>query len=560
MASSPSAPALRHHDGREWKTLTWADLQERVLRVASRLVEESIDPGDRVAILSHNSVEWRICDLAIQFAGGVTVPVYPTLPDRDANRILDHSGSRLVFVSSEQDAARVAPTRAVRMDAEMAGWTSTGPTGEQLAQVERRAEAVQPDDLCTIVYTSGTTGEPKGAMLANRSLVDITRAALEAFPLGPDDETLSFLPYAHVFERINGTLICIACGASSWLSRGTNRLVADFRECRPTIMVSVPRVYEKMHQQVMAQVAKSGPPRRLLFNFALDQGRRRARGQFAPLHPIADRMVLAKLRQALTGGRLRFFISGGAPLGRTVEEFFWSIGIKILNGWGMTETSSGACSNSLSAHRFETVGRPLPGVEMRLADDGELLVKSPGNMLGYFRDQANTEETLVDGWLRTGDVAEIDEEGFVRITDRKKDLIKTSGGKFVAPQLHESRLGQSPVIEQAVVVGDQRPYVVALIAPNWPEVRRETGLNGDSARLVDDDRVRALVQRYVDELNQDLGSWETIKYFSLVEEISEARGEITPTLKVKRRVVEANHRDRIEEMYAQRRPPAEVTR
>jgi long-chain acyl-CoA synthetase len=359
-----------------------------------------------------------------------------------------------------------------------------------------------------------------------------------------------------VFERINGIFEGFASGASTWLSRGSDRLIDDLRECRPSVMVSVPRVYEKMHQRVMAQVAVSPPHRRRLFRWAVGQGRRRSRGQSAPLHRVADILVLSKLRRLLTGGRLRFFVSGGAPLSREVEEFFWSIGVKILNGWGMTETSSGACSNTLTAHRFETVGRPLPGVEVRVADDGELLITSPGNMLGYFRDEAATAEVLADGWLRTGDVGEIDADGFVRITDRKKDLIKTSGGKYVAPQVHENRLKQAAVIENAVVLGDGRPYVVALIVPDWQAVKLETGTDGAPEQLVEDPRVRELIQRHVDELNQDLGSWETIKYFDLLpHEFSEESGELTPTLKVKRKAVAERHRDKIEAMYAHKKPP-----
>jgi long-chain acyl-CoA synthetase len=550
----------RYHDGREWRTVSWGQMRERALRVAVHLLDEGIEPGDRIAILSENRLEWLVCDLAIQMAGGVTVPIYPTAPTRMVQHVLDHSGSRLVFVAGQDDQARLAPRRTLRMDAEVAGWMAEDSAAEALAWVQARSEAVRPDDLCTIVYTSGTTGDPKGVMLAHRCIADMVRSSLDAFPVGPEDEALSFLPYAHVFERINGLFVGFGSGASAWLSRGIDRLADDLRECRPTVMVSVPRVYEKMHQRVMAQVGVSPGHRRLLFRWALDQGRRRSRGQWAPFHAIADRLVLSKLRYLLCGGRLRFFVSGGAPLSREIEEFFWSIGVKILNGWGMTETSSGACSNTLSAHRFETVGRPLPGVQMRVAEDGELLVQGPGNMLGYFRDEAATAETLVDGWLRTGDIGEIDPDGFIRITDRKKDLIKTAGGKFVAPQMHEARLQQAPVIERAVVLGDERPYVVALIVPDWHAVKLETGLDGDPERLVDDEHVRALIQRHVDELNQDLGSWETIKYFVLLpNDFSEASGEVTPTLKVKRRVVEAHHHDKIEEMYAHKKPPAQAT-
>jgi long-chain acyl-CoA synthetase len=551
---------VRHHDGGDWRAVSWSQMREWAQRVAVHLLDAGVEPGDRSAILAENRLEWLVCDLAIQMVGGVTVPIYPTVPTRTVQHILDHSGSRMVFVANDEDRARLAPHRAIRMDTEVSEWMAEDQAAEALAWVQARAEAVRPDDLCTIVYTSGTTGEPKGVMLAHRCIADIVRSSLEAFPVGPEDEALSFLPYAHVFERINGIFESFASGATGWLSRGIDRLADDMRECRPTVMVSVPRVYEKMHQRVMAQVAVSPGHRRLLFRWAVGQGRRHSRGQWAPLHAIADRLVLAKLRYLLCGGRLRFFVSGGAPLSREVEEFFWSIGVKILNGWGMTETSSGACSNTLAAHRFETVGRPLPGVEMSVAEDGELLVRSPGNMLGYFRNEAATAETFVDGWLRTGDVGEIDPDGFIRITDRKKDLIKTASGKFVAPQVHESRLQQAAVIERAVVLGDERPYVVALIVPEWHALKLETGIDGDPERLVEDERVRARIQRHVDELNQDLGSWETIKYFELLpHDFSEEGGEVTPTLKIKRRVIETHHRDKIEAMYAHKKPPAEAT-
>jgi long-chain acyl-CoA synthetase len=559
-ASLEQRTYVRYHDGDDWRPVSWSQMREWAQRVAVHLLDAGVEPGDRSAILAENRLEWLVCDLAIQMVGGVTVPIYPTVPTRTVQHVLDHSGSRMVFVASEEDQARLAPHRAIRMDTEVSEWMAEATAAEALAWVQARAEAVRPDDLCTIVYTSGTTGEPKGVMLAHRCIADIVHSSLEAFPVGPEDEALSFLPYAHVFERINGIFESFASGASGWLSRGIDRLADDLRECKPTVMVSVPRVYEKMHQRVMAQVAVSPGHRRLLFRWAVGQGRRRSRGQWSPLHAIADRLVLAKLRYLLCGGRLRFFVSGGAPLSREIEEFFWSIGVKILNGWGMTETSSGACSNTLSAHRFETVGRPLPGVEMRVAEDGELLVRSPGNMLGYFRNEAATAETFVDGWLRTGDVGEIDADGFIRITDRKKDLIKTAGGKFVAPQVHESRLQQAAVIERAVVLGDERPYVVALIVPEWHAVKLETGIDGDPERLVEDERVRARIQRQVDDLNQDLGSWETIKYFALLpHDFSEESGEVTPTLKIKRRVVEAHHRDKIEAMYAHKKPSAEAT-
>jgi len=323
-------------------------------------------------------------------------------------------------------------------------------------------------------------------------------------------------------------------------------------------MVSVPRVYEKMHQQVMAIVREQPPYRRAIFRWALAQGRRRTSGQPAPLYPLADRVVLSPIRRRLTGGRLRFFVSGGAPLSTEVESFFWAIGVKVLNGWGMTETASGATSNTERRHEFETVGPPLPGVDLKIAGDGEILVKSPGNMVGYYNNAEATAETLEDGWVRTGDIGEVDSAGFLRITDRKKELLKTAGGKFVAPTPMETRLMQDPAIERVVVIGDERPYVTALIVPDWKTLEVEHGIAGRPEDLSDDDRAKAVVQRGVDDLNRDLGSWETIKYFALLpHDFTEESGELTPTLKVKRRIVQERYRDQIETMYQGKvRPPA----
>jgi len=478
----------------------------------------------------------------------VTVPIYPSTPAQMAQVIVENAGARTAFAAAAL-ADRLQVDRLVTLEGDLEQWVADAPDPELLAEVEARAAAISPDDLVTLVYTSGTTGVPKGVMLAHRCIVDMARSCLEVFDLGPDDEALSFLPYSHVFERINGIFVGLAAGASGWIARGVPRLLDDLHECRPTVMVSVPRVYEKMHQQVMAVVRESPPWRRAIFNWAVGQGRRRARGQAAPTYALAERIVLGPLRRRLTGGRLRFFVSGGAPLSSEVEGFFWALGVRILNGWGMTETASGATSNTEERHEFETVGPPLPGVEIRIAEDGEILVRSPGNMLGYYGNPEATAESLQDGWVLTGDIGELDAAGFLRITDRKKELIKTAGGKFVAPAPMEARLMQHAEIERAVVIGDERPYVTALVVPDWRVLESE-GVSGRPEELLEDERARAAVQRSVDELNRDLGNWETIKYFELLPaDFTEESGELTPTLKVKRRVVQERYRDRIETMY-----------
>jgi len=546
---------VRHHDGEAWRPHSWREMADLCLRVAARLVAEGVRAGDRVGIMADNRLEWLYCDLAIQTAGAITVPIYPSTPARTAQAIAEDAGLGLAFVDDAlRDRMRL--DRLVAFDTDLPSWVAAAPDPELLAEVEARAAAVRPDDLATLVYTSGTTGMPKGVMLPHRCFVDMAHSALQVFDIGPDDESLSFLPYAHVFERINGVFVGLAAGASTWIARGVPKLVDDLAECRPTVMVSVPRVYEKMHQQVMAVVREETGRRRAIFNWAMAQGRRRMRGQPAPLYPLADRLVLGPLRKRLTGGRLRFFVSGGAPLSAEVESFFWALGVKILNGWGMTETASGATSNTMERHRFETVGPPLPGVEIRIADDGEILVKSPGNMTGYYHNPEATAETLDDGWVRTGDIGELD-DGFLRITDRKKELLKTAGGKFVAPAPMETHLMQDPAIERAVVIGDERPYVTALVVPDWKTLEVEHGIGGRPEDLVDDERAVAVVQRSIDELNRDLGSWEAIKYFALLpHDFTEENGELTPTLKVKRRIVQERYRDRIETLYQGKvRPP-----
>ena len=437
------------------------------------------------------------------------------------------------------------------MDSDVPTWVARRPA--QLAEIASRLAKVRPDDICTIVYTSGTTGDPKGVELAHRCLVDISRAALEVFPLDENDSTLSFLPYSHVFERINGTFVGLLFGGQTWISRGAEHLVEEIGGVQPTIICSVPRVYEKIYSAVMSRVEGSPGYRRALFRWALGVGRRHTvegrRGTMLDAqHRAADRLVLAGLRRRLTGGRLRFFISGGAALARDVEEFFWSIGVPILNGWGMTEMSSGACTNTLTDHKFLTVGKPLPGVQLKIAEDGEILVSSPGNMLSYHRNPGGTAETMRDGWICTGDIGEIDSEGFLRITDRKKALFKTAGGKYIAPQPIEFALVRDPLIDRAVIVGESRPYVTALIVPD-----REAAAH----RGMDESALEAHIQRVVDGVNAHLSHWETIKYFTLLaEDFTEARGELSLKLDVKRKVVSERYASQIQSMYEGKKPAA----
>ncbi len=555
-------PLLHYPDGGAWKVASWADARRAVLSIAGALVEAGVKPGDHVALMGENSLQWIYCDYGIQAAGAVAVPIYWGTVSEMTQVIAANCKAVLAIVSDAKTAAkfRTGETlkRIVRIDVEVAGWLEGPPAG--VDEVARRLQAIKPDDVCTIVYTSGTTGDPKGAELAHHSFVDSTRAVLKAFPLGRSDSTLTWLPFSHVFERINGTFAVLMFGGQMWLSHGVDRLAEDLAAVPPTIMLSVPRVYEKMHSAVMQRVREAGGMRHGLFNWAVDVGVRYSHTKRPGLllvgqHRLADRLVLAPLRRRLTGGRLRFFISGGAALARDIEEFFWAIGVPILNGWGMTETASGACSNTLEAHRFLTVGKPFPGIEIKIAGDGEILVKSPGNMLGYHDNPLATAEMLKDGWIYTGDIGELDPDGFLKITDRKKDLIKTAVGKYVAPQPLEFQIQRGELVEQAVVIGEARPYVTALIVPDWAEVAKR--VPGRPEDLVGDPRVIDLIKADIDALNKTLGNWEQIKYFTLLPHaFTEESGEITPTLKVKRRVITQKYAPQIESMYTGKSKPS----
>ena len=530
-------------------------MQRDVLAVASALVDSGVKAGDHVILMSENRLEWLFCDLGIQAAGAITVPIYPNVSAEIAQRIATDCQANLAIVSDATKAAKLKIAddlqKLVLMDDEVSSWVAQQP--QKLAEISSRLAGIQPDHVCTIVYTSGTTGDPKGVELAHRNLVDTCRAILKVHPLSESDSTLSFLPYAHVFERINCIFIGLMFGGQAWISRGADHLADELSEVQPTIMCSVPRLYEKMYAAVMARVREAAPPRQALFRWAIRVGSRFAheptRGPLLSAeHRLADRLVLAPLRRRLTGGRLRFFITGGAGLAQEIEEFFWAIGVPILNGWGMTETSSGACSNTLHEHRFLTVGKPFPGVELKIADDGEILVKSPGNMLGYHNNPAATAEISKDGWIYSGDIGEIDAGGFLKITDRKKSIFKTAGGKYVAPLQLEFALMQDPLVVRAVVIGEGRPYVSALIVPDR-EAAAKQGL--DEAGL------NARIQKTVDSVNEHLGNWETIKYFTLLpEDFTEESGELSLKLDVKRKVVAERYQDQIESMYTGKTKPS----
>jgi long-chain acyl-CoA synthetase len=548
-------PLIHYRRGDEWQVETWAEMRRHVLAVATGLIAAGVKPRDSVLLISENRVEWVYCDFAIQAIGAITVPVYPSSPAEMAQAIAADSGAKYAIASGASLAAKLRVGGALRevatMDGKVAEWVREPMSN--VVEISARLKQLTPEDICTIVYTSGTTGTPKGVELAHRNLVDTARAAIQAHPISDTDSSLSWLPYAHVFGRINEIFDGLTYGGETWISAGSDHLVEELQQVKPTIMCSAPRVYEKMYAAVLSRVQKASPTKRAIFKWAVRTGTRFSQtDKPGPLlqaqHRLADRLVLAALRKQLTGGRLRFFISGGAALAQNIEEFFWAIGVPILNGWGLTETSSGVCSNTLHQHRFLTVGKPLSGVELKIADDGEILVKGIGNMLGYHNNPEATAEVMKDSWFSTGDIGVIDADGFLKITDRKKSLFKTAGGKYIAPLHLEHSLLGDPIIERAMVVGDGRPYVTALIVPNRVAAK---------ARGLDEAQLTAHIQQTVDRVNSQVGHWETIKYFTLLpRDFTESDGELSLKLDIKRKVIQEHFKDQIESMYTGKSKPA----
>ena len=572
----PRPALVRRCTPEGFDTYSSNDVFDRIRTLSLGLAALGVKPGDRVALMSDSRPEWLIADLAILTAGAVTVPIYATLPAAPATGILADSGAEVAIVADETQAAKLrqagpSAPRLILIDGE----DGSGRDGETtLAAVQARghqrllaedglarrykeeAAAIDAGQLATIIYTSGTTGEAKGVMLTHAAIMANLINADAVVHLEETDEALSFLPLSHVFER-STVYMYLLKGVSLTFAESLDTVARDMVQVRPTVMTGVPRVFEKLHDRVHETVAQAPAIRQRLFRWAVGVGSARVQaarsgGRPPLLAGLADRVVLSKIRER-TGGRLRFVCSGGAPLPVHVCEFLLAVGIPVVEGYGLTETAPVLAINPLDAIRPGTVGPPPPSVELRIAEDGEILARGPNLMSGYYGKPEATAEAIRDGWFHTGDIGRFDDAGYLVITDRKKELLVTAGGKNIAPQPVEQQLKQHPLVAEAVLIGDRRPYLTVLVVPDFAALATALGepAAADREALVRRSDVLRLYDPLVAAVNAGRPAYEQMKRYKLVPaELSIAGGELTPTLKVKRRVIAEKWGGLIEELYA----------
>jgi len=581
VAATPDREAYQYPDGDEWPWLTWRQAADRAESIAAGLIGLGIGSEDRVAILAATRVEWVLADFGIMCAGAATTTVYPTSSADEAGYILGDSGSRVVFAESDEQVQKVRANRktlpdvikVITFDGSGDGdWVITladlEAAGQELLAkdpdlVKKASEAIEPEHLATLIYTSGTTGRPKGVRLV-QDCWTYTAAAQQACGLITYEDTqYLWLPLSHSFGKVllTGQL---TVGFKMAIDGRVDKIIENLPVIQPTIMAAAPRIFEKVYNKVVTTAREGGGLKYKIFSWSVATGQEVSRlrqagkqpsGALAVKYGVADKLVFSKLR-ARFGGRLRGFVSGSAPLAPEIAEFFDAANMPILEGYGLTETSASSCVNLVGDNRIGTVGRPLPGTEVKIAEDGEILLRSPGVMRGYHNLPEQTADVLEpDGWLHTGDIGEVDEAGHVRITDRKKDLIKTSGGKYVAPTYVEGQFKViSPYTSQIIVHGHGRNFCTALISLDPEGITGWAAQNGlaDKAypELVADPAVRELIAGHIKELNERLERWETIKSFAILpRDLTVEDGDLTPSMKLKRRAVEDRYRPLIDDMY-----------
>ena len=574
-SKSSKAALVEKVDG-SWRSIPYAEFWGRIRNFAAGLSGLGVVEGSRVALMSTNRPEWPISDLAIQSLGAVTVPIYPTLEPDQVAHIIGDSEARVVIVEDEEILQkisevrdRVQDLRVVVIEDEVAdrgedvlGFARVEEAGREnpVEGWEEGWRSLGLEDVATVIYTSGTTGLPKGVVLTHGNILSNLEGIVEALPLREDDIYLSFLPLSHVFERTSGQFLALSLGATTYYAESIEKVPENLREVKPTVMLSVPRLYEKMYDRVMERISSGPALRQRLFHVAIADGKRRyeiekeggkvGRGLEMRLG-LWDRLVFGKLKEAV-GGRARFFVAGGAKLSADIGQFFYAAGVKIIEGYGLTETSPVIACNRLEKTRFGTVGLPIRDVEVKISEDGEILTRGPHVMRGYLNNEKATAEVFTeDGWFRTGDVGEFDDHGYLKVTDRAKNLIVLSTGKNVAPQPIETSIVAAPHISQAILIGDGRKYVSTLLVPDYDAVRNSLGRDDSNERLSEDAQVRSLLEKELEEATRQFAGYERPKKFALLpEELSQERGELTPTLKVKLRVVRDHYADTIEKLYS----------
>ena len=570
-----SKVAVRYKEGGQWVGKTFEDVREIVRPLAFGLVTLGVEKGDRVAILGNTRPEWTYFDFAALSVGATVVPIYQTNSPEECRYVLENSDSKVVVV---EDAEQLEKVRAVRdqlpqleqivlmtggaEDAISMEELAAKGTGGDAATWETLYGAVAPEDICTFIYTSGTTGPPKGCVISHgnyRAMLDMVN---EVSVIEDEDLAYLYLPLAHSFALlIQFGTFDLGTTLAYW-ERDPLKILPNLAELKPTYFPSVPRIFEKIYTAATSGIEKEGGAKKAIFNWALGVGAKMRAAERSGHEPgfllqrqyaFADKQVLSKIRN-LFGGRIRLAVSGAAPINPEILRFFDAAGVLVLEGWGMTETSTAATISTPEDFKVGTIGKPFPGCEVRIAEDGEILVKGPNVFQGYHKNPEATDETIVDGWLHTGDIGEIDGEGFIKITGRKKDIIITAGGKNITPANLEAEIKQHPLVSQCVVVGDRRPYLVALVTLDPEEAvkyAQENDLPEDPAQLAKNPDVKAAIEAHVEKINQNFARVEQVKKIAILShDLSQESGELTPTLKVKRAVVAQKHEDEIEQLYA----------
>jgi long-chain acyl-CoA synthetase len=574
--------AIQRKVDNAYKGITYQELKAETDLFAYGLVELGIKKNESVALLSENRPEWVYADFAMQMLGIINVPLYPSLTSDSIEYILNDSESKVIIVSTGFQLNKVLKIikncRHIKHiiifnEHEDEDGQENILTFKQVQEKGKDRKKKNPElliktsgeikenDVCTIIYTSGTTGEPKGVILTHRNIISNVNAALEIFPITKDDIFLSFLPLCHIFERMAGYYTAFAAGCTIYYAESIEKVATNLLEAKPTLMTSVPRLFERIQSRIIKNVESQSVTKQKIFYWALEIGRQYVAAKkkglipltLAAKHKVADKLVFKKLRER-TGGKLRFFISGGAALSRELGEFFESAGIQIVEGYGLTESSPVIAANRPDDYKFGTVGKPLPGVEVKIASDGEILARGPNIMKGYFKKKKETEETVINGWLHTGDIGVFDSEGFLMITDRKKHLFKTSAGKYIAPTPIENIFLTSKYIDQFVLIGDRRMFLSALIVPDYEALKEYADAHKipytNESELTNNEKIYKLIEDDMAKLQKKLANYERVRKFALLDKpFTIESGEITPSLKIKRKVVEEKYNHLIEQMY-----------